>query len=402
MIRIHKIVYLLLLCEVAVGMFLFSKCLNVKLSCEETLQKIDAEIDMESIQLTYSMGYVMLEHGVALPLEKMERFQENTKVKELLEVRYLPYVTGVVHGGDTKLQLRVFWADDESYRLLGGEAAIAQNGYIGSRARKYLENYAGQQDTYWDGGMNMSENMLTIGEAWKCDLDQFQPMEASVEEAVLYEPLASVTEENQICLADCIILPLSWLQGVENEQEISVDCIVQFRWKSEEKSWGLLTEFLNELSADHSNYQYSLTQQSLKVHDSAADQIIPYQNSLYAGISVLAITTSGMIGVFIILLNKRRKTNAVAIACGATYRRLFTELYIEVFCVLVIGTGIGIGCSIPAVRKTEIRSLGMVAQMHWTVVLLCLVIAALSALLICGIATMVVRKGQIAEVLKEA
>ncbi|MDE5803127.1 MAG: hypothetical protein K2I22_09465 [Lachnospiraceae bacterium] len=406
MIWLNKGIYLLLLIEVAIGMFLFSYCLNTTMSCDDTVRKIDEGIGTDAVQLVcYMSGTTYQPDGFSVSADMIEWLRNQTDAEGLI-IQYLPYVQNMLSFADTEENAEIYllFADEKSAATLG-VSAIPKEGYIGSGAAAHLQHYnsLSTQDnyfTFWLSSLTLSESTLAFGDEWNCSLDLLLPMDSDLEKQTISFSYGSVSTEEQISLSDCIVLPLEQMGALAHAQGLSGQTVVQIFLEDWSGNWKLFIDFVKKLKDANADYNYSLTQQSVELHDGAEDIMIPYRLSLWVGISVLAITTSGMIGIFILILHKREKTNAVSVACGATYGRLFTELLTETGSVILTGTCIGLICSVPAVLRIQIAVLAMKGTIHVEAVLCSLGIAALSTLSICGIATLIVSGRQLAEVLK--
>lgn len=407
MIWLHKGLYLLLLIQAAVGMYLFSYCLNTTMSCDDTVRRIDKGIGSDAVQLTcYLTGTNYQPDGFPVTPKQVERLRENQGTKGL-GIQYLPYVRGTVDavgGGESKM-IYLLFADAESGAFLGFDG-IPEQGCIGSRAAETLRRResAGQQGqtSFGLSSLMLSENKIVFGDVWECQFDCLQPMSADLEERVVSGSYDSVSADDQILLSDCIVLPLERMGALTEAEGLNGKVSMQLFTEDGDGDFRVFEDFVRELNAVGNNYHFSLTQQSVELHNSAEDIMIPYRESLWVGVSVLAITTSGMIGAFILILHRREKTNAVSVACGATYGRLFAELLAEAGSVIMAGTLTGLIASVPSVLNVHIGALSMNGIMHAKAVWGCLGIGMLSAFVICAAAAILVRRRQLAEVLKEA
>ncbi|MCM1103689.1 MAG: ABC transporter permease [Clostridium sp.] len=404
MIWLHKGMYALLLLEVAAGMFLFSYCLNATMSCDDTVRRIDEGIGTDAVQLScYLNGTNYQPDGFPVPPDAVEwmRGQEGA---EKLRVEYLPYVRGEVYSADTgeRAEVYLLFLNEESSALLGF-SYVPETGYIGSRAAEALAQNVGKENEdalFGYSSLTISDNMLRYGEEWECRIDGMLPMEAEWEEQAVSRSYGSVSAEEQFWLSDCMVLPVERMGVLVHAPGLNGKVSMQFFADEWNGNLEILTDFVKKMNADRDDYHFSLTQQSVELHHSAEDLMIPYRTSLWVGISVLAITTSGMIGAFILILHRRERINAVAVACGATYGRLFAELFVEIGSVIFAGTMIGLILSVPAVLRVRIHALAMEGAMHTGAVCICLFICVMSALLICGGATLLVRRKQPSEALK--
>lgn len=406
MIWRNKGIYLLLFLEVAVGMFLFSYCLNITMSCDDAVRKIDEGIGEDSIQLSYYLsGTTLFPDGFPVSAEAIEDLRNNPRAKGLT-IQYLPYIEHSITFLDTgeTASIYIVFADKEN-GILSAFDNIPEGGYIGSSAAAVLHRYqtlAEQGLAFSYSSLTLSADSIAFNGTWSCSLTQLLPMDTALEKQTFSYSYASVSSEEQFSLSDCILFPFEQMNTLAQAQGLGGRAAVQFFLQDWSGDWNLFIDFVRMLNTSRTDYNYSLTQQSISLHRGAEDNMIPYRTSLWQGISVLAITTSGMIGVFILLLHRREKTNAVAVACGATYGKLFAELLTEVGSVIFAGTCIGLICSIPSVLRIRVHGLLNAGTIHPEAVLGCLVICVLSSFIICGSATLIVRKRQLAEVLKTA
>ena len=101
MIWLNKGIYLLLLIEVAIGMLLFSYCLNTTMSCDDTVRKIDEGIGTDAVQLVcYMSGTTYQPDGFSVSADMIEWLRNQTDAEGLI-IQYLPYVQNMLSFADT-------------------------------------------------------------------------------------------------------------------------------------------------------------------------------------------------------------------------------------------------------------------------------------------------------------
>ena len=110
---------------------------------------------------------------------------------------------------------------------------------------------------------------------------------------------------------------------------------------------------------------------------------------------------TGMIGIFILILHRRRKEQAVSLAYGATKRQLFVEVFVEVFLCFLTGALLAGGAAWYVTPKLMIDYLSVTGAWHNLTTLCAAGITLIEALGISGVALAVVGRENVAGTLKE-
>ena len=102
-----------------------------------------------------------------------------------------------------------------------------------------------------------------------------------------------------------------------------------------------IEEYLNKMHGEVYSYRIYSPEIDLKNNGYKVKQSI--RVIMQAGILFLIAFLGGMISIFELLFNHRKKAYGISLACGADYRTVFYEMFAEVALLNGIGMFIGIG-----------------------------------------------------------
>lgn len=151
------------------------------------------------------------------------------------------------------------------------------------------------------------------------------------------------TEVENIELKNCVIVPVEYMEQIEQKIE---PAYIHMEWNSKElenKDQMLknIEEYLNKMHGEVYSYRIYSPEIDLKNNGYKVKQSI--RVIMQAGILFLIAFLGGMISIFELLFNHRKKAYGISLACGADYRTVFYEMFAEVALLNGIGMFIGIG-----------------------------------------------------------
>lgn len=158
---------------------------------------------------------------------------------------------------------------------------------------------------------------------------------------------------------DIIIMPMEYYV-TSYEPKDAFYTMLNIRIQDYEKSTSEMAEILEILTEKHSEFEYSLNNEYydyLKCADTALDQSEIFT---YLMCIILLIITIGISGLFLLITDSRKCENAICMAMGESKFMLCLENYLEVAFLCFTGGGIGsIVSLIPALSKANIMGVDM-------------------------------------------
>lgn len=163
------------------------------------------------------------------------------------------------------------------------------------------------------------------------------------------------TEAEEISLKDCILIPISYME--ELQEEISSGQI-HIEWNSEklrnpENVIEKVEEYLNDVHGEFFDYQIYSPEIELRNNSENTKTSIQAINK--ASELFLVMVFVGMWIIFQLLFEHRKKTYGISLACGAIHRQLFAEIFTEIVLLNVFGTIIGCGIGFLATYQLNLQ-----------------------------------------------
>lgn len=176
---------------------------------------------------------------------------------------------------------------------------------------------------------------------------------------------------------DVVILPL--MDG----KEFLCQTIVALPFKS---STGIelqspLNDIETYLTSMHPNNSYVIRNYGGEIQETLEKNKLLSNTLATAAGFVLVIVFFGLLGLLLVLLNKRQREYAIALMCGANHAQLMIEGYVEIFFLVMASTLIGSFLSIPFLPFFS--SMGVPAYYSiWTLVS-CALGSIFSSIMVC-------------------
>lgn len=127
----------------------------------------------------------------------------------------------------------------------------------------------------------------------------------------------------------------------DNSIASKYDMITIYTVDSKDQMLKNIEEYLNKMHGEVYSYRIYSPEIDLKNNGYKVKQSI--RVIMQAGILFLIAFLGGMISIFELLFNHRKKAYGISLACGADYRTVFYEMFAEVALLNGIGMFIGIG-----------------------------------------------------------
>jgi uncharacterized membrane protein YiaA len=195
---------------------------------------------------------------------------------------------------------------------------------------------------------------------------------------------------------DCIIAPYGFkLSLIPN----SFSGILSIAFKDDVADGAVIREILDYLQA-FSGSELGYTFSSLMQANFGTVNLLKNIADTYGTIlwPCVVIMIIGFIGLMAIIIDNRKRNIAVSIICGATSKRIMTELFIEVQAIILLSGLTGIAASF-LLRDMASRYMGMEITINYQFMLVSLMTAFLSGIVIMLIPAAKINKLDILQVL---
>lgn len=398
----NRIKYGLLVLIYAVSMTAFMSSLNLSLTCSERLRALKNQAKTEDVELSFSGAFLQ---GYAITLQDIKDYGG---IEEKLF--YFPYRDNLTIDADgNEYRYHCCFVSDDAFERLFGTEREEGIVYIGADAYdmfRRLEDRAALQserDQYFLYYRFVGDTVY-LEEKPVVDLSQVKLLDEAQGNLCLNSPNPMFSmEEEQIRFADCLLLPFERMEEAGWDMDAMPYGFVVAAYEGERNQENIseLMGFMRFLSERHPEVQYGISDRILSLEKSASDLMIPYRSLLLAAVSMLFIIMSGMIGIFILILHRRRREQAVSLAYGATKSWIFWEVFMEVFLCFGIGGILGGAAAWYATPEMRIEGIHLAGAWHGLTTLCAAGITLLEAFGISGIALAVVGRENVAGTLKE-
>ncbi len=398
----NKIKYGVLILVYAVSMTVFMSTMNLSLTCSEELHALKGQAETEDVELSFSgsflRGYVITPQDI----------RDYPAIEEKLF--YFPYRDSLSMDADgNEYRYHCCFLSDDAFGRLFGTVREAGAVYIGADAyemfcrlkeRAALQNERDQFFLYY----RFEGDIAYLEEKPVVDLSQVKLLDEAQGSLCLNSPNAMFSmDEEQIWLSDCLILPAERMEeaGWETDAMPFGFVVAIYEGERSQENIAELMGFMRLLGSRHPEVQYGISDRILGLEKSASDLMIPYRSLLLAAVSMLLIIMTGMIGIFILILHRRKKEQAVSLAFGATKGRIFAEVFMEVFLCFAVGGAMAIAAAWYVTPEMKIEGIHLAGAWHNLTTLCAAGITLIEALGISGIALAVVGRENVAGTLKE-
>lgn len=412
----NKTVYAAIIVELAVGILILTSCLNLVFTNRDILQE-HREFMAENPMVIYhsrmlnGLSSEPVEANMAVRYEDYQTLSE--RYGDSVQIYY-----GALYEGNSFLFLyedtneyndvHFLFLDDAMFENLFQFEREEQKLYVGSRVYDFLEK-ASDPENYkllcWGyteafdisqyseekvnavcGNFRMKDGKIQLSEGHELS---YEPIPD--EENTPYIDRLSVTEflnpENgaRLFIEDCVIGSVDMIPYLSGDYK-PFDSILQVKYLEDAQDPSIVPALVNWLNRERSadNYQFSLTDKSLSLEKDSRDMSVRIYQYIAISIVIMAIVLIGTVGVLLVLLNRRKKSMAVAYCCGATRGKSFAELYGEILWVFLLG-GI-LDLAVSAVITPRLDAVQSSAKFYPVNIVFVLLFCLAAALLCCGVA----------------
>lgn len=156
--------------------------------------------------------------------------------------------------------------------------------------------------------------------------------------------IISLTQRTDLDVNKMVILPEEKMKTLENNTESAPIAIMSIL-VSDSNSYSIAEQIVTKLNTIHTEFEYSISDQFYELKRSIEDLTINLSFFTWIAYFSLIVTTIGLIGVFLILLEKRKREIAIMLMMGATLPKVYFELFSEIFLINLFSGIIGVAIS---------------------------------------------------------
>lgn len=347
----NRKIYWLIIFEMAVGIFVLVTCLNLTFTNREVLARYRQEMAEGMIPIQWEEGEPdreeEYENASCLAIDYGGYLQLEREYEKELNLYYTVVAldTCFFEGEQGELSTAEVWylfMNDNMFEKCFGFARENDQAYAGRRAYKSLNKMGAAGEGNVKAVVRSSNEFLARqGKIWFSEGCGVEYKEIPAGEKTEYiNRTSGITE--QIPVEDCVICPIS-LADDFHVRKGAEDVIFMVQYKGADERPALFEELCQKIEGmQGGKYIVYVSDEYLKMEKRVKEQDNLVRMFLAVSFVTLAIVTVSMIGILLIVLQKRKKTAAVSFAFGATKIRNFMELFAEVFLLFFTGAGLGV------------------------------------------------------------
>lgn len=401
----HKKIYLVFLLEIVIGVTLLVSCLNIYFSWKDELEQLKKDRDGKEMTVSYSNVDIAEDtSSVNNPITFKDYKTLSKKYKDNLELSYgcESYVSFALKSSQTFYNFTNFFMDYKMYESLFGSKMKRETVYAGTNAYEAIKKIAGKQD--------IDEEVIPLQEYFVINKDGsitlkgggsflVKPIDNKTNRKIISHPSEAAAEEDNYIVYNCVILPLEQVKDIE--EQLNGWKILNIKYKPSGGEINQVPSLLTDLAKWHgSDYIYKVPDKFLNMESAIEDADVIIMRYFYASVCILIIIMIGMVGVMLIFLHQRRQTIAVKIAFGSGWKYIFTEIFLELWTVFIIGGGLGLFVSYFILPMLKGAVAGAVT-FHIICIPLLFLFTILAAFMVCICSIAGMEQTPLAQILKE-
>lgn len=321
----HRLVYGLLILEMAIGMALYVYSCNLLYSMQ------DEQKAMEQTAATHLLRIFPRDHQADIGQISINA-DDYKNIQKLVKqgLNYFIVIPDIIISDEKIIDYNLLFVDFQKYGLDPGCVYVGQD----------IQNEIGRKGT----GVGIEEvvigqkEMILQSEENLTKHFEIMPLPHSLEEEALMGSAGNTG------FADSLLIPVTEMDKVagyiQNGQG-SVELGIDLSNNSDEAILQNIEQYLKERHGE--SYSYEFYSPSAEFENDTFKAQVDINSINKMGILMLVTLSISFICIFKMLLRKREQELGICQACGAADSDLMAETFIEIFSICIIG--IGIGCA---------------------------------------------------------
>ena len=365
---IHQ--YAIIGIQVVIGMALLYMSLSVQFSVNQQGKKYEQTVAQQVTTISGISG-----SGDALSILPEDYSAILMKIQDsAVSVAYAVDTGIYIRDEDKNFRINVKFVTEKYYELLMNENVVeAKDAYWGRKAREVLTT-DGIRIIYGEFAFDEKLNKL-----FGVPLKDYKDLVTDGITNVARNYWASFSLSDDYSFSNTIFLPIEKYD--EFSKYIEGVSFLYLDSKDQMKSKPVLQSVMHFLKDAHPNAVYNQRDDSLELSLGATGQNRTAQLVWAIGILLLVIILFGLLGLFILLSQKRKRSYIIARLCGASTIDICTEAFFEASMLIVASSCLGIvlGSLFLPLFSTALYPVHNQAN----AVIICLLIAGLISVLVC-------------------
>lgn len=343
-LKYHWKIYSFILLEYAVGIVVLVSCMNIFYSSRDTLKELKNQVTDGAIPVTYTGGRKHMEDST-FPISYDNYLELSERYNRDLSMSFAQYCINSYFVKSQIITLHILFMNKNMFQDVIGYEQKENTVYVGKEA------YVGVQTLAYNcNNGKLNENVIpsnqnffsfandTIGLSDKVAYDIVLVQQKKGKEYISLNRIMS----NSIPIDSCIIFPIDSVQLIRDIPLTVPSSLMTVRYIDNNSEEDKVAALVSDLSMLKKGYQFTVADQYLLTQGIIGDLNAKYETYFLAACAVLVIVITGITGILLIYLYRRKKSMAISLAYGATFGRVVGELLLEVFAILICGCILGI------------------------------------------------------------
>ena len=367
----NRKIYGFILIELVAGLVIIASQINVTIGIRQRLNDYEGQFNEKGIAINAYVGDESNLTELALPMDKADIDYIKGKYEKQVEVSYISYGSVYFNGIDSVSLVGMSQA--ALHNLSGIEGTEEGNVvYMGSEAMAHLGK---DVIDIGEGEVVISTEKIQVnGEEYIV-----KPIDKEYSHTIV--SFASLAQEDW-AISDCIIIPIS-LQPIFEKHNIFYNSMMELipTDKTEEgDTVGIVNDILEYLSQKHKDYSYEAVDKIQEYKSNSQDLSSTMELLSWVAEVFLLLIVVGMIGVLLILLDKREKDIIISVWVGADRWKLHLELLLEmlILCFTAGGISLLFAWVISPHLSCSQYSVGMCSQAVGVILVICFLISVIT------------------------
>lgn len=357
-------IYVFILLELIVGFTMIACQINAAVAIRQRLSEYENQYTKSGLSINAYTKDTNNFVNIGMPVTKEDYDFISEKYKDCFDISYISY--GSIYGSNFETIPVVVMSEAAFQKMFG----VSQNcPYVGADAKKILKN--GTMKMGNASAVFAEDGIYINGEAYL--FGEFDDSQNNLK-IISFTSIA----EYDWFVSDCIVVPITMQTALE-EDGILVNCTLELIGKEEanvQKVYEGCEEVITFLAEEHDNYSYEGVNKIQEYEKRSTDLSNTLTLLSWVAKFSLILIVVGMIGVLLILLDRRKKDFMISFWVGADKWKLLLELLLEMFILCFAGGGISLVVSAvvaPALNNSQ-YTVSMSYEAVQLIMIMCFVI----------------------------
>lgn len=353
--------------ELIIGITVVLCGVSSSFSAKSRLELYTKQIGEQGAVIEYSGIENSENNELPIAIEDYESIKEEYGE---LEISYLIYTQSIyqMQKSSNVKDVTLICMDTNTFTHFFGYAPSDSTVYLGTQV---LDDCSSDKLHFFEEWISWDEANVRIGDMDISNIEKLSTSDNSIFVSLLID----------LDVDSMIILPEECMTIHEvNAGEQWIPCLRIIPSSNEDISRNIL-EITQTLQDSHQGYSYRVSEQYLELQKSIDD--LTQDIRLFAWIAwfVLIITMVGIVGVWLIYLEKRKREFAIILALGGTHKTIFREVFLEIFALCLISGLISIVGTILLIP--HLSTSVFTAHFHWLSVVVMFGIVLIVTMITC-------------------